>query len=499
MELQTLTGAAFSEDGIWVSSGWDGPTGEFTSGQMYGLKFGNRLLRLDIVDDPITAIRRELPQTVEGLLEALESKDHLVKKCAGEALVKFGASAHTALPTLLKRYKQGDEAMDWIILGLAKAAGSSAVSSLTEGLTDTDAKVRQKAAEALGEIGEAALPAVPKLVQALADPVPDVLVTSALSLRKIEKRDHGEVSALITLLGSTNSQAPLMAACALGEFGSDAAKAVPSLLKYLERGDREAAGFVAGTFGMIGPEAKCAIPSIIELLDSKDPHTLMFATAALGQFGEDAKAAIPKLLELAGESEPSWNAISALSFMGTDAVPGLVEIYRNEGRGRWFAARAFMTLGPKAAGAVTALVEDLAAEKTGQVALAAMVLGRIGDEAKVALPQLAELARAEDPRLRIRAAEALWLLDRQTNVVLPVMILELETWMKEPDALRSRRGDVQGQCRQEIAAAILQEIGPAAHEAIPALQMMLRSSFEEHRSAAEKALAQIERPSESSR
>src|SRR5712675_674814 len=47
LSLQTLNpGGAFAESGLWVRGGWDGPTGEFTHGRVYGLKLGKRLLRL---------------------------------------------------------------------------------------------------------------------------------------------------------------------------------------------------------------------------------------------------------------------------------------------------------------------------------------------------------------------------------------------------------------------------------------------------------------------
>jgi len=104
----------FADQGFWIHDGWEGPN-DFTHGQLYGLKIGNRLLRLDILDDPVAAIRRHLPKTVPGLLEAFSSKDYLVKKCAGEALVKMGPSAQSALSVLLDRYQQGDEDAEWVI------------------------------------------------------------------------------------------------------------------------------------------------------------------------------------------------------------------------------------------------------------------------------------------------------------------------------------------------------------------------------------------------
>ncbi len=383
--------------------------------------------------------------------------------------------------------------MEWVILELAKTAGASAVSPLSEALKDVDPKIRQKAAEALGEIGADAAPSVPKLAERLHDAAPAVVIASALSLRKIDKHDHGEVSALIGLLTKNDLQLRAGAIWALGEFGEDAGRAVPPLMEILANGNPETAGITARTLGLLGPAARPAIPLLIGRLESHDPQSLMFTMQALSRFGEDAKAAIPKLLQLAEKEEQMWGSISALSLMGTNAVPGLVELYRH-GEHRQqssSAARAFMKMGPMAAAAVPALVESLVSESTGETARAAMALGSMGEKAKVAVPRLTELTHDKDVYVRLRAAEALWRLDRQTNAVLPVMVAELEDWSKDPNALLGRTSDESNQSRQEVAAEVLGEIGPAAKEAVPPLQMMLRSTFDSQKESAAKALKRI--------
>jgi hypothetical protein len=71
------------------------------------------------------------------------------------------------------------------------------------------------------------------------------------------------------------------------------------------------------------------------------------------------------------------------------------------------------------------------------------------------------------------------------------MVAELDDWAKEPNALISVTQDANGQSRQQVAAAVLGEMGPAAREAIPRLQMMLRSSIQKQREPAAKALERI--------
>ena len=211
---------------------------------------------------------------------------------------------------------------------------------------------------------------------------------------------------------------------------------------------------------------------------------------ALGRFGENATAAIPKLMTLARQPDQMWGAISALSLMGTNAVPGLMDLYRDGTPGQHsMAAKTFIKRGANAAAAVPILVEDLTDESANRVALAALVLGGIGEKGRVAIPGLVELTHDENAEVRLRAAAALWRLDRKTNTVLPVLILELETWSKKPNALRSRSTDQHGKARHEIVAEILGKIGLAARKAVPLLQMMMRGSFDERKKPPRKLFA----------
>ena len=93
--------------------------------------------------------------------------------------------------------------------------------------------------------------------------------------------------------------------------------------------------------------------------------------------------------------------------------------------------------------------------------------------------------------MRLRAAESLWKIDQQTNVALRVVVAELNDWSKDANALLGLASDGNSQSRQQVAAEVLGEIGPTAKEAVPLLQMMMRSSFEEQRVPAAKALQRI--------
>jgi HEAT repeat protein len=492
VSFQSLVAAnPFLDDGLLVHDVWEGSTGEFTHGDIFGLKLCKGMLRLDVAYDPIAAIRRELPERVPGLIAKLSSKDFHIRYCAAEALIKRGPEAESAMPVMLELYGKGDDTMEGPIVDLAKSAGSAVVPHLAAGLDHSNPKVRQKAADALGEIGGDAKPATEKLIRTLRDPDPSVAIFSALALRKIEKRNHGEVAVLSTLLKETDHQVQVGAVVALGEFGKDAAEAVPTLIDLLDQ-QGEVVWLTARTLGLIGKPAREAIPRLIELLDLEDQQTAGFAAEALGHFGEAAKVAIPKLMRLAENRENAVPALTALSSIGEPAVPALIELYRDKMHGGFFVAKALMKQGPKAAAAVPTLRKDLQSGKYSLVIVAAMTLGSIGEPARPALEDLLAVLKNNDDRdVRVRAAETVWRLDRNTNVVAPVMVAELANWSRDPNALRSQTRDGYGQSRQQVAADVLAEMGPAAREAIPYLTAMRRSSFEEQRTAAGRALKAI--------
>jgi hypothetical protein len=99
----------FSGSGIFIRTGWDGPTGEFTHGDTFGIKLGSQLLRFDIVEDPIAAAKRRLPRTLDGLADTLNSKDDWLRLVAMQRIEAMGGAALVAIPALLKRVEQGDQ------------------------------------------------------------------------------------------------------------------------------------------------------------------------------------------------------------------------------------------------------------------------------------------------------------------------------------------------------------------------------------------------------
>ena len=87
---------------------------------------------------------------------------------------------------------------------------------------------------------------------------------------------------------------------------------------------------------------------MIENLNAEDDQVLMWTIGALAGFGHEANAAVPVLSKLAKQEATARDSIRALGEMGSDAVPPLLDVFRNgEGFSRAFAARALAKIGPE--------------------------------------------------------------------------------------------------------------------------------------------------------
>ena len=479
--LQVLApNGPFADEGVFIRTGWDGPTGSFSHADTYGLKFGSHLLRLDLVNDPIAAAQRRLPKTLPGLIAAIESKDLWLKFCALRALAGMGATAKPALPVLVKAVERGDTQALEAMFAVGKAAGADSIPALTGALASTNSELRQRTADLLAEIGPAAKGAVPSLKQRLADPEPRVVAMAAIALFKIDGQAHGAVPVLVKLLAHRDPEARAASAVSLGELGSQAGDAVPALAQALDDSNHQVQAMSARSLGLIGEAAKTAIPRLIARLDDADGTVLMWTIGTLGQFGEAAKEAVPKLKRLAQQQGTARWAVEALSTMGTDGAAAVLELVRDANGGRrQLLARTLIKFGPKAADAVPLLVQDLNSETVGRIATAAQVLGHLGDRARVALPRLNELLDDEDVRLRVRAAGAVWKLEHQTNAVWSVLLAALQ------DESTYRVG------ARRMAAEVLGEMGPIARDAVPLLETLLGGQRSSERQAAAEALKKI--------
>src|SRR6266853_3228581 len=135
------------------------------------------------------------------------------------------------------------------------------------------------------------------------------------------------VSVQIQRLRAKDPNVRLSAVQALAQVGPEAKVAIPALIEvFTQDEDWNNRTNAASALTRMGPDA---VPSLIEVL-TKDSHTGTRGIAAevLGNIGPEAKAAVPALIQAPKDAEGlvRTDAASALTHMGPDAVPSLIEV-----------------------------------------------------------------------------------------------------------------------------------------------------------------------------
>jgi HEAT repeat protein len=197
--------------------------------------------------------------------------------------------------------------------------GSAAdVPALVKALKHEDARVRQEAAEDLGQIGAPAADAVPALLQLTKkDPDPLTRIAAAQAVTAIDPKNETAIPALEEALQDKAANVRKKAAESLGDLGPGARSVIPILIKTVKDPDPLVSWASIDALGQIGPKAEAAVPTLVEAL--KEGNTRAAAVDALGQIGRHAQAAIPALEEvLKGNDVPVRWATAAGG--GSEAV-----------------------------------------------------------------------------------------------------------------------------------------------------------------------------------
>ncbi|MDB5391657.1 MAG: repeat protein [Planctomycetaceae bacterium] len=159
-------------------------------------------------------------------------------------------------------------------------------------LTDRDGDVRAVAATATGNLGIAALPAIPQLTKQLkSDPQKEARETAARALGRIGKAAPKDRSMVEPLTVAAKEDAdPVTRVVALGALAMiDVALAdqILALRKFLHHDEALVRMKASHALGMIGLPAKAAAPEIVKVLELEtDHHRLGYVARALGNTGD---------------------------------------------------------------------------------------------------------------------------------------------------------------------------------------------------------------------
>jgi len=240
--------------------------------------------------------RRRAADIVPVLAEALKDDDRGVRIGAVVTLGQIGKEARRAAPAL--RSLLADEDAQLRIkaaLALYQVDPSEAASvskALVGAFGSKDLPIQAEAAAGLGELGPNAKDAVPALGKALvgADEMRSHFAAQALA-------QIGKAAVPFLIEGLKSEKAGLRwdALNALGHIGPDAKEAAPAVARILGASDPSLRAEAARILGRIGPGAKAAVPALAQALKDEMYIVRLNAAEALGQVGPAAREAIPGL------------------------------------------------------------------------------------------------------------------------------------------------------------------------------------------------------------
>jgi HEAT repeat protein len=347
--------------------------------------------RLDAAREVATHVLANIvPRPVDSLISAIGYCDFAI-----EALVRYGAASVEPLIAALGDTTNPD-VREKAAYALGKIGDGRAVEPLIAALGDTDSDVRKKAAEALEQLNwqpepnetgavywiikgrwnkcvQLATVAVQPLIAALGDTAWRVREKAAYALGKIG--DGRAVEPLIAVLGDTDSAVRRNAAEALVQIGLPS---VEPLIVVLGDTDSDVRRNAAEALGKIG-DGRAVEPLIVALGDTNSTvcHQAAIALERLHWQPEQIEASAPYYV-----FTHQWDKCVEL---GTVAVPPLIVALQDTDSD--FRAR-------------------------GQAALA---LGKIGDERAVE-PLIANLRDLRPKEVRWGAAQGLAMLYRSGNL-----------------------------------------------------------------------------------
>jgi HEAT repeat protein len=267
-------------------------------------------------------------------------------------------------------------------------------------------------------------------------------------------------------------------------------KIVPALSDSM-KGDTVAAvrAGSATALGRMGSNAKAVVNVMTDCLKDKDPQVRAAVAEALGRVGDEARGAIPRLVPMLKDPDAGVRlaAAFALGRIGPEAattVPDLVEVLIKDADAnvRKEAARAFAFLGYDAKGAIPALGKALREDKSEEVRQqTALALGKMrGEDVSPVVPNMVEAMKKDsDKNVRIFVVHALG----------NTLGDGLRTYVKDlaEQLGKDAEGDVRLAICQELGA-----LGPAAKEALPALNRAVTDVQLSVRDAAKAAVKKVQ-------
>lgn len=266
---------------------------------------------------------------VVGLLNALKHQQASVRLHAVKALMQEELEPELAMRRFTAALADGEPSIRLAAIQAMGRVGDLAIPTLIKALDHPDKLMRREAAHALGRLGSRAAPAVLPLTNALKDSDRWVVQEAAKALGEIGPEARVAIPALIELLADTHFLACRLASWALVRIGP---AAVLALIDAVEDADPYVRSEAVWALAHLGPAANTALPALLKLLRSEESRA-MWKVERARPADDGLEATAPCFIPVRRNRQHHFwiwviRAIGNLGSAARDAVPDLLRILR---------------------------------------------------------------------------------------------------------------------------------------------------------------------------
>jgi HEAT repeat protein len=348
---------------------------------------------------------------------------------------------------------------------------------------------RREMVTLLANLGPQSEAAVPELIELLTEGTPDAIrVAAALALGKIGKGARTAVDNLIEALCHGGTALAAQAVCALADIGC-ADQRVRAALGAIWLAPADSKNLhLRVAYALC--KLKIAAPHLLRfltkvLVTDQDSGQRELAILALGCCDRNELDVVPALWTAAvsdKSEEIRQQAAACLEQLHVSPVKAIRVCAKQLGESP-YAETALHNSGPLA---LPGLIDVLRSGNAEVRPAVLRVLGKLGEAAAPAAPEVAKALRDPHVETRLAAAKCLWNITKKPDLVVPVLVDMLEQrWLGDQDTVEARR-----RFYQTVMEA-LQRIGPPAMEAVPALTDKTKDKNRLVSESAQRALREI--------
>ncbi|MCX5660645.1 MAG: HEAT repeat domain-containing protein [Planctomycetota bacterium] len=213
----------------------------------------------------------------------------------------------------------------------------ASIETLRARLASEDRVIRGRAADALGSLGPAALPAAADLLPLLSEHLEFASHNATYALAAI---GAPAAKLLPEFAGTGDDLQQRHAALALGEIGSAALDVITTMAANENPRQRAAAAYALGAIAAGGPRSKddpAITAALTRLTADADDRTRLWAVEALGHRGVASVSSVPALIDRLADVQTEIRFFAPLSLArigpkAAEAVPALTKCLRDENR-----------------------------------------------------------------------------------------------------------------------------------------------------------------------